>query len=98
MISAYVMFVSRLISLVSVSRGIRYIKVEYIPNHTAPVLSKYLKKVYNIYIRLGFTVNLFLMDLKFEWLHENMSGYSDLNITAEKEYMEDIERQVLIIK
>ena len=62
MIAAYVMFFSRLISLVSVSHGIKYMTVEYIQNHTAPVLSKYLEKVYNVYIRCGFTVNLFLMD------------------------------------
>ena len=84
MISAYVMFFSRLISLVSVSRGIRYIKVEYIPNHTAPVLSKYLEKVYNIYLRRGFTVNLLLMDREFECLCYKMPGYSDLNTTSAK--------------
>ena len=83
MIAAYVRFVSRLISLVSVSRGIRYITVEYMSNLTDPVPSKYLEEIYNIYIRLGFTVNMFLMDLKFKCLHDNMSGYSDLNTTAE---------------
>ena len=98
MIAAYIMFVSRLILLVSVSHGIKYMTVEYMPNIMAPVLSKYLEKVYNIYLRRGFTVNLFLMDRKFECLHDIMSGYSDLNITTEKEYTEDIERQILIVK
>ena len=83
MIAAYVMFFRRIIFLVSVSRGIKYITVEYMPNLTAPLLSKYLEEVYNVYLRLGFTVNMFLMDLKFECLHDNMSGYSDLNTTAE---------------
>ena len=56
--------------------------VEYIPNRTAPVLSKYLKKVYNVYLRRGFTVNLFLMDRNLECLHEIILLYSYLNITA----------------
>ena len=62
MIAAYVMFVSRIIILVSVSCGIKYMTVDYMPNITAPVLSKYLEKFYNIYLRRGFTINLFLMD------------------------------------
>ena len=62
MIAAYVMFFSRLIYLVSVSHDIKYITLDYMPNLTAPLLSKYFEKVYNVYIRCGFTVNLFLMD------------------------------------
>ena len=62
MIASYVMYVSRIIFLVSISRGIKYMKMDYMPNCMAPVLSKYLYKVYNIYIGCGFTVNLFLMD------------------------------------
>ena len=69
MIAAYVMFFSRLIFLVSLYRGIKYMTVEYMPNCMAPVLYKYLEKVYNIYIRRGFTVNLLLMGSKFEYLH-----------------------------
>ena len=84
MVAAYVMFVSRIIFLVSVSHDIKYITLDYMPNLTVTLLSKYLEKVYNVYLRLGFTVNLFLMDLKFECLHDNMSGYSDLNTTEEE--------------
>ena len=62
MIAAYVMLVSKIIFLVSVSCSIKYMTVKYIPNCTTPVLSKYLEKVYNIYLRRGFTVNLFLTD------------------------------------
>ena len=62
MIAAYIMFVSRLILLFSVSRRIKYMTVEYTQNITAPVLYKYLEKVYNIYLKRVLTVNLFLMD------------------------------------
>ena len=62
MIAAYVMFVSNIIFLVIVSCSLKYMTVDYMPNCTAPVLSKYLEKVYNIYLRRGFTVNLFLTD------------------------------------
>ena len=62
------MFVIRLALLISVSCSLRFMTVEYIPKHTDPVISKYLEKVYDIYLRRGFTVNLFLMDREFECL------------------------------
>ena len=62
MVAAYVMFVSRIIFLVSVSHDIKYITLDYMPNLTAPLLSKYFEKVYNVYIRCGFTVNMSLME------------------------------------
>ena len=62
MIAEDVMFVSGIDFLVSVSCGIKLTTVEYMPKRTAPVISKYLKKVYDIYLRRSFTVNLFLTD------------------------------------
>ena len=54
--------------------------------------------MYNIYIRRGFTVYLFLMYQNFEFLHDNMLGISELNTNAVKECMEDIERKILITR
>ena len=58
--------------------------VEYISNHTVTVISKYLDKVYDMYLRRGFTVNLLLMDREFECLCDKIPGYSDLITTSEK--------------
>ena len=63
-----IMFVIRLDFLVSVSCSLKFMMVEYIPNHTGTVIYKSLEKVYDIYLRRGFTVNLFLMDREFECL------------------------------
>ena len=76
------MFVIRLALLISVSCSLRFMTVEYIPKHTDPVISKYLEKVYDIYLRRGFTVNLFLTDHHLECLHDIIPLYSDLNTTA----------------
>ena len=62
------MFVIRLAFLVSVSCSLNFMMVEYIPKHKGTVISKYLDKVYDIYLIRGFTVNLFLMDREFERL------------------------------
>ena len=79
-ISEDVLFVIRLALLVSVLRSLKFMTVEYIPKHMGTLISKYLEKVYDIYLRRGFTVNLFLMDRKFECLCDNILGYSDLNV------------------
>ena len=83
-ISEDVLFVIRLAFLVSVSCSLKLMKVEYIPKHTGTVLSKYIDKVYDIYLRCGFTVKLLLMDREFECLCDNIPWYSDLNTTAAK--------------
>ena len=67
-ISEDIMFVIRLDFLVSVSCSLKFMIVEYIPKHTGTIFSKSLEKVYDIYLRRGFTVNLFLMDREFECL------------------------------
>ena len=76
------MFVIRLALLISVSCSLRFMTVEYIPKHTDPVISKYLEKVYDIYLRRGFTVNLLLVEREFECLCDNMPGYSDFNTNS----------------
>ena len=68
MVAADVIFVIRITFLVSVLRCLKYTMVEYIKKSTDTVLSKYLNKVYDIYIRHGFTVDLLLMDCELECL------------------------------
>ena len=79
-ISEDVLFMIRLAFLVSVLRSLKFMTVEYIPKHMGTLISKYLEKVYDIYLRRGFTVNLFLMDREFECLCDNILEYSDLNV------------------
>ena len=93
-----IMFVSGLDFLAIVSCGIEFTMAEYMLKHTAPVLSKYLEKVYDIYLRRGFTVDLFLMNHAFECLCDNTAGASDLKATALKYNVEDIDHNIRIIK
>ena len=90
-ISEDIMFVIRIAFLVSVSCSLKFMIVEYISKHTGTVISKYLDKVYDIYLRHGFTVNLLLMDHEFECLCDKIPGYSDLNTTSSKYHIEYIE-------
>ena len=62
MVTLDIMFVIGIAFLVSVLCGLKFTMVEYMPNCTAPELYKYLKKVYNNYLKYSFIVNLFLMD------------------------------------
>ena len=98
MVAADVMFVIWIISPVSVSRGIKLKSVEYTTKRMALVLSESLEKVYDIYIKRGFTVDLFLRDREFECLRDNMTGTSDQNTTAEKDHVADIEGQIRVMK
>ena len=98
MILEEILFVNRLAFQVSVLCSLKLIMVEYIPKHTDPVLSKYLEKVYDIYLRRGFTVDLFLMNHAFECLCDNTAGASDLKATALKYNVEDIDHNIRIIK
>ena len=64
-VAVEVMFVIRIALLVSVSHSLKFVTVDYMPKITAPSLSIYLKKFYDIYLRSDFAVDLFLMDIKF---------------------------------
>ena len=90
-VSEDIIFLVGFVFLVSVSCSLKFMIVGYISKHTGTVISKYLKKVYDIYLRHGFTVNLLLMERDFECLCDNIPGYSDLRTTSEKYHMEDIE-------
>ena len=48
------MFVNGIYVLVSISWGIRFTTVEYVPRQTDIVLAKPLDKIYDIYIKHGF--------------------------------------------
>ena len=62
-VAAGVMFFIWLALVVSVSRRLKFTTVEYMPHRTSPVLSQSLEKIYEIYSKRGFIVELFLIDL-----------------------------------
>ena len=65
-VAADVMLLNGLAFMVSVSHGLKFTTLEYMPRQTAPVLSQSLENIYELYSKCGFTVELFLMDWEFK--------------------------------
>ena len=62
MVTADVMFVNGFAFVVSVSSGLKFTMVEYMPLCTAPVLSQSLGNICELYSKRGFIIELFLVD------------------------------------
>ena len=65
---ADVMFVNGLPFLVSSSRGISLVTIEYLPSRTVKRLAITLEQVLKVYARGGFAVQTMMMDMEFEKL------------------------------
>ena len=91
------MFVSGIPFLVTFSRKIRMLTTEYVPSRTAQQIANSLTKIFNTYARRGFVVDLALMDMEFEKLRDKLS-IVEVNTTASREHVPEIERQIRLIK
>ncbi len=83
---AKVMFVNGLPILVTFSRGISLVTIEYLPSRTAKRLALTLERVLKVYTRGGFVVQMMMVDMEFKklvdllpnvtrltpWQHKNM--------------------------
>ena len=61
-LTADVIFVNGISLLITLSRRIRLLNVEHIPSRTSIQLGISLTKIFNLYSRRGFVVNVVLMD------------------------------------
>ena len=92
-IVAYVMFVSGLPFLVSLSRQIRYVTVQFVPRWTAGDIANAVK----LFISLrctGFICQTALMDGEFEKVKEKLINIIEVNISARNEHVPEIERKI----
>ena len=80
------MFVNGLLFLVTSSRGISLMTIEYLPSRTAKHLADTLQRVLTIYNTAGFIVQTALMDMEFEKLKPLMPNIT-LNTTAACEHV-----------
>ena len=96
-LTADVMFVYGLPFLVTYSRSITYITPEFIPTRTAGQLANSLMKVVYGYARGGFVVNLMLVDQEFGKIKDVMP-LVEVNTTAAREHVPEIERRIRTIK
>ena len=89
---ADVMFVNGLPFLVTSSRGICLVTIEFLPSRTAKRLVNTLNRVITIYGTAGFIVQTSLMDYEFECLKTLMPNVT-LNTTAASEHVGEIEQK-----
>ena len=90
---ADVMFVNGLPFLVTSSRGISLVTIEYLKSRTAKRLIDTLERVIRIYSKAGFIVQTALMDMEFEKLKDKLPNVT-LNTTASREHMGEIEKKI----
>ena len=96
-LAADVMFVNGLPFLVTSSRGISLVTIEYLPSRTAKRLVHTLRRVFRIYGTGGYVIQTTLMDIEFEKLKPMLPEIA-LNITAAWEHKGMVERKIRVLK
>eukprot|EP00957_Ditylum_brightwellii_P057853 4387055-Ditylum_brightwellii.AAC.1 len=90
MLTADVMFVNGLVFFTALGRDIRFGAAEHIQSRTAKQLVKSLMKVVKLYALGGFIIRTVIMDGEFEKIKPEVE--LDVNISAAKEHVGEIER------
>ena len=96
-LTADVMFVNGLPFLITLSRGINLVTVEFATTRTAANLCKLLKRVVTLYAAADLKVQTVMMDMEFQPLQELMP-YIVVNTTAANEHVAEIERRIRVVK
>eukprot|EP00804_Cyclotella_cryptica_P016673 CCRYP_001990-RA/>CCRYP_001990-RA protein AED:0.73 eAED:0.24 QI:0/-1/0/1/-1/0/1/0/427 len=92
------MFVSGLPFLITLSRRVRYITIQFVPRRTAGELANAMKMVVGLYRRAGIICQTALMDGEFEKINQKLINIIEVNITAKNEKVPEIERKIRHIK
>jgi hypothetical protein len=93
------MFVNGLSFVTSISRKVKLTTTKYITTRSETNLVKSLLKIFWLYKARGFTPITALMDREFECLRlELLTHGVNLNTTAAREHVLDIERKIRLIK
>jgi hypothetical protein len=95
---ADVMFVCSLRFLISLSRRLRFVTLEFMPKRTAGELCNGLKYILKFYNRAGFVIQTCIMDNEFEPLKKKLLGNVVINTTALGEHVCKIERKIRHVK
>ena len=96
-IAAAVMFVNGLPFLITLSRAIKLVTVEFLPSHTAKELCNKLITIKKLYRRGGFNCRKALMDMDFEKLEQVVEDMT-INTTTTREHVGKIERTIRTCK
>jgi hypothetical protein len=98
-LSADIMHVNKIPFLVTVSKHIKFITVEAIPNRKIPSIRKAMKEVVQVYQQKGFKIKWTLMDNEFEPLRGDLANLGiGLNEAGRDEHVPQVERMIRTIK
>ncbi len=97
MLVADVKFVNGLLFLMTSSRGLSLVIIEYLPSRTAKRCVHTLQRVFRIYGTAKFVVQVAMMDMEFEKLRDMLPNVI-LNTTAARKHTGGIERKIIVIK
>ncbi|KAL7503940.1 hypothetical protein ACHAXN_001664 [Cyclotella atomus] len=95
---ADVIFVCGLPFLISMSRRIRFVTLEFMPRRTAGEFCNGLKNILKFYNRAGFVIQTAIMDNEFKPLKKKLLGELVMNTTAMGEHVGEIERKIRHVK
>ncbi len=90
-------FANGLPFLVTSSRGISLVTIEYLKSRTAKRLVHTLERVFRIYGTAGFIMQTAIMDMEFKKLKDKLLNVI-LNTTAAQEHVGEIERKIRVVK
>ena len=94
-----IMYVNRVVMLVSISRNIKFGTIEAIPNNKSATIVNGVTGIRQIYRQNGFNVAAALMDGEFGHLRGELADMGiALNETSRDEHMGDIERYIRTVK
>ncbi|KAL7534414.1 hypothetical protein ACHAWF_004829, partial [Thalassiosira exigua] len=93
-LAADVMFVCGLPFLLTLSRGVTFVTVQYVPRRTAPELCNAIKNVVKVYNRAGITPSLAMMDGEFDKLIGLLAHLVEINTTGKNEHVNEAERKI----
>ncbi len=91
------MFVNGMAFLTTLSWKLRLATVKQLPSHTATQLSNSLTKIVKLYACTGFIVRVIMMDQEFDKV-KDACNMVEINITAVREHIGEIERFIRTIK
>ena len=91
------MFVNGLPFLITLSRAINLVTIEFASTRTAANLTRLLNRVVQVYATAGLKVQTVMMDMEFQCLQPLMPQVV-VNTTAANEHVAEIERRIRVVK
>jgi hypothetical protein len=97
MLVAGVMFINSLPFVVTSSRGLNLVTIDYLPSRITKHLVHSFEQVFKICATAGSVVQVAMMDIEFEKLKDLITNVT-LNTTAAREHVGEIEQKIRVIK